>query len=172
MGPRPFSLLLAFLLVCLPAFLLLGACSARVEAPFDPKAGAFIHERGTAAIEGEVFLTRDYARLVRGAGERVYLIPETPYTRERFAALFRGAPAARWAPAIEDTPQAYFDQRRMTKADSRGQFSFENLAPGRYIVASPVTWTEPYMWIPKGAAVWDTVTVEPGGRARVILSGK
>lgn len=150
----------------------LSACTARVDAPFDAKEAAFIHETGTGSISGEVFLTRDFARVVRGAGERVYLIPATAYTTERFNTLFGGAPLARWAPAIEDTPQDYYRFRRETKADSRGQFSFGKLAPGRYIVASRVFWTEPYRLIPKGAAVWDTVTVEEGEDTRVILSGR
>lgn len=149
-----------------------AACSARIEAPFDPREAAFIHRTGTGSISGEVFLTRDFARVVRGAGERVYLVPATTYTLERFNTLFRNAPIARWAPTIEDTPSDYYAFRRETKADSRGQFSFGKLAAGRYIVASRVYWTEPYRLVPKGAAVWDTVTVVEGEDSQVILSGR
>jgi hypothetical protein len=155
------------------AFILfLTACSARVDVPFDAKEAAFIHQKGSGSISGEVFLTRDFARVVRGAGERVYLVPATAYTTERFNTLFRGAPLARWAPEIQDTPEEYYRFRRETKADSRGRFSFAKLAPGRYIVASRVYWTEPYVLIPKGAALWDTVTVEEGEDTQVILSGR
>jgi hypothetical protein len=164
--------MLSRLFVVVLAALAAAACSVRVETPFDAKEAAFIHRKGTGSISGEVFLTREFARVVRGAGERVYLIPATAYTLERFNTLFRNAPMARWAPDIEDTPDDYHGFRRETKADSRGQFSFGKVAAGRYIVASRVFWTEPYLPIPKGAAVWDTVTVEEGEDSKVILSGR
>jgi hypothetical protein len=162
--------------VALLAFLLLPtltACEAvRVETPFDAKAAALVQQKGTGRIEGEAFLRRDYGRIVTGAGERVYLMAATPYAVERFQKMFRGEQRAYFGPRVEDTPPEYFKFRRETKMDSNGKFSFENVAAGRYIVASRVFWTEPDLWFTQGGALYDSVDVREGETAKAILSGR
>jgi hypothetical protein len=151
----------------------LSACqSARVEAPFDPKAAEYVLKTGTGRIDGQAFLRRDYGRLVTAAGERVFLVPATSYTMERFNRMFTGERRAYFGTEIEDTPPDYYRYRRETKVDMTGKFGFENLAPGPYIVATRVFWTEPKSYYTHGGAVYDIVDVKADQTTTAIISGK
>ena len=153
---------------------LAASCTAHVAAPFDPNAAAYVLEKGSGRIEGEAFLRRDLGKIVTGAGERVYLIAATAYAVERFEKMFGGERRAYSGTTVEDTPEEYHRYRRETKVDMRGRFVFENVAPGRYIVATRVFWTEPqsYFTVTQGGAIYDIVDVEKDGTARAIVSGR
>lgn len=151
----------------------LAACqSSRIETPFNPNAAAFIHQKGTGRITGEAFLRRDYGRVVTAAGERVFLMPATSYTIERFGKMFDGDHRSYFGTAIDDTPAEYYQFRRETKADMQGRFGFDELAAGRYIVATRVFWTEPKSYISHGGAIYDVVDVQADQTSRAIVSGK
>jgi hypothetical protein len=157
----------------LPLVGILAACqTARVEIPFDPTAAAYVLQTGTGRIEGEAFVRRDFGRIVTAAGERVYLIPATTYTLERFDKMFSGDRRAYWGTSIEETPPEYERYRREAKVDMRGRFVFDDLAPGRYIVATRVFWTEPNSYIANGGAIYDVVEVKPDATTKAIVSGK
>lgn len=146
--------------------------AARIEAAFDAKAAEFSLKRGTGIIEGEAFLRRDYGRLVTAAGERVFLIPATAYAVERFDRMFGGDRRSYFGNSVEEPPPEYYRFRRETKVDMRGKFTFENLAPGRYIVATRVFWTEPKSFFTHGGAMYDVVDVKNDATTSAILSGK
>jgi len=151
----------------------LGACrSATIEAKFDAREAAYIRTKGTGRIEGQAFLRRDYGRLVTAAGERVFLIPATSYALARFDAMFGGDMRAYWGNEVEEPPSDYYDYRRETKVDMRGRFQFENLAPGRYIVATRVFWTEPSSYLTRGGGIYDIVEVRKDETTQAIVSGK
>lgn len=154
--------------------MLAASCAGRVGAPFDPQASAYVLEKGTGRIEGEAFLRRDLGKIVTAAGERVFLIPATAYAVERFDKMFGGDRRAYSGASVGDTPEDYHRYRRETKVDMKGKFVFENVAPGRYIVATRVVWTEPnsYFTVTQGGAVYDIVEVEKDGTARAIVSGR
>jgi hypothetical protein len=152
---------------CLP-----GCQTARVESRFDAAAAEYVLKSGTGRIDGQAFLKRDYGRLVTAAGERVYLVPATTYTMERFDRMFGGERRAYFGTEIEDTPPEYYRYRRETKVDMTGKFAFENVAPGPYIVATRVFWTEPKSYYTHGGAVYDFVEVKKGETATAIISGK
>jgi hypothetical protein len=149
-----------------------GCQTARVESAFDPKAAEFIHKQGTGRIDGQAFLRRDYGRLVTAAGERVFLLPATTYTLERFDRMFGGDYRAYFGTSINEPPEEYYRYRRETKVDMRGKFTFENLAPGRYIVATRVFWTEPKKFFTVGGAIYDVVAVKADETTEAIISGK
>src|SRR4051812_45149169 len=94
--------------------ILAGCQSARVEAPFDAKVAEYILKNGTGRIEGQAFLRRDYGRLVAAAGERVFLLPASRYTMERFERMFAGERRAYFGTEIENTPPEYYHYRRET----------------------------------------------------------
>jgi hypothetical protein len=73
---------------------------------------------------------------------------------------------------IEDTPPEYYQYRRETKVDMHGKFSFENVVPGPYIVATRVFWTEPKSYYTHGGAVYDVVDVKKDETTTAIISGK
>ncbi len=151
----------------------LSACqSARVEAPFDPESAAYVLKEGTGRIEGEAFLRREYGRLVTAAGERVFLIPATAYTMERFDKMFGGDRRAYFGASVDDTPQDYYRYRRETKVDMTGRFAFDKVSPGRYIVATRVFWAEPKSYVSHGGAIYDLVDVKAAETALAIVSGR
>ena len=155
----------------------LGACqsafpSAHIDAPFDPKAAAFAMGKGTGEIDGQAFLRRDFGRLVTAAGERVFLIPATPYAVERFSRMFGGDRRSYFGNDVEAPPEGYYDARRETKVDMRGRFTFPEVPAGRYIVATRVFWTEPKSFFTHGGAMYDTVDVKDNEVTTAIISGK
>lgn len=139
---------------------------------FDSKAAEYINKSGTGRIEGQAFLRRDYGRLVTAAGERVFLIPATPYAVERFDRMFGGDRRSYYGNVVDEPPPEYLTYRRETKVDMSGNFTFENLAPGRYIVATRVFWTEPKSFFTHGGAMYDVVDVKKDATATAIISGK
>jgi hypothetical protein len=166
-------LVMRCVLLCL-TLPLLAACyiTTTVETPFDPKAHAFIHASGSGTIEGEAFVRRDYGRIVTAAGEKVFLIPATPYTLERFEKMFTGDKRAYFGAMIEGTPPEYVTYRREAKVDMAGRFRFEHLTQGRYIVATRVFWTEPDDYFPHGGAIYDVVDVKADEVTKAVISGK
>ncbi len=163
------------LALCLGA-MLLGACQMGPAAPintaFDPKSADYILKTGTGRIDGEAFLRRDYGRLVTAAGERVFLIPATAYAVERFDRMFGGDRRSYYGNLVDEPPPEYLTYRRETKVDMTGKFTFENLAPGRYIVATRVFWTEPKSFFTHGGAMYDVVDVRKDETTTAIISGK
>lgn len=143
-----------------------------IGAAFDAKAAEFVLKPGTGQIDGQAFLRRDYGRLVTAAGERVFLVPATAYTVERFARMFGGDRRAYYGNDVDAPPDDYYRFRRETKVDMTGRFSFEKLAPGRYIVATRIFWTEPKSYLTHGGAVYDIVDVKQDETTTAIISGK
>ena len=146
--------------------------ATHVEAAFDPKAAEFILKQGTGRIEGQAFLRRDYGRVVTAAGERVFLLPATSYTLERFDRMFGGDYRAYFGTTIEETPPEDYRFRRETKVDMTGKFAFENLVAGRYLVATRVFWSDPKKLFTLGGAIYDVVEVKADETTRAIISGK
>jgi hypothetical protein len=153
-----------------------GGCqlgpTASIGTRFDPRAAAYIQKPGKGRIEGQAFLRRDQGRLVTAAGERVFLIPATAYAVERFERMFGGDRRSYYGSAVEDPPPEYLTYRKETKVDMSGRFSFESLAPGRYIVATRVFWTEPKSFFTHGGAMYDVVDVKGEETTTAIVSGK
>jgi hypothetical protein len=149
-----------FFLPALIGLVLLCGCADPARSPFDPVAAAVIHEHGTGVIEGKAFAANDLGHVVYAAGQRVYLIPATPYARERFAALyFGGHDLPVWIPEVQEVDPRYRDFIRTTVADAGGSFRFDALAPGTYIVATQVSWKLENRLIPDGKKMFETVIV-------------
>jgi hypothetical protein len=153
---------------------LASACvsTATVQATFDPKAAAYIHQQGSGRIEGQAFLRQQGGGVVKAAGEDVYLIPATAYARERFAAIYGGNKSTFFGKKIENTPPEYEQYTRKTKADAEGRFVFENVAPGSYLVQTQVFWSVPGSYVPSGANFYETVEVSSKATSNVILAGR
>jgi Tfp pilus assembly protein PilZ len=54
----------------------------------------------------------------------------------------------------------------------RGRFAFDDLVPGRYIVATRVFWTEPASYLTRGGGIYDIVEVRKGETTQAVISGK
>jgi hypothetical protein len=130
------------------------------EPAFDPKAAAFIHKEGKAKIEGHAFVRRPDNAVENAVGQTVRLVPVTPYSEARFAQFYGGKrflPA--WQiPKIEADPE-YASYTRTTTSESNGRFRFENVAPGKYYIATQIMWRPKGNLFQEGGALWDMVTV-------------
>lgn len=151
---------------------LAGCQTAQISKAFEPQAGGYVLKKGTGSIEGQAFLRRDYGRLVTAAGERVFLIPATGYAVERFSAMFGGDMRSYYGTPVEEPPPEYYRLRRETKVDMTGKFVFADVAPGRYIVATRIFWTEPHSYLTRGGAIYDIVEVKNDSVTKAVISGK
>lgn len=119
------------------AGLALGGCaSVEKTLPFDAKTHAAALAKGTARIEGEGFIRRRNAWLARCSGEVVYLVPDTPYFRE-WVDIYRSGNTIENAPALNERHKGAV---RRTQCNMKGQFTFENLPAGKWLVATRVTY--------------------------------
>ena len=166
-----------YFLMCLLAGVALAGCQTTAEqaVPFDPKAAAFINVQGAGKIDGHAFYRSETGRVIYAAGEKVWLIPRTPYTDRRFQQLYgEGKYAqAKWLPTTEADPE-YVKHTRSTKAESNGRFSFDRVGAGEYYVATVVTWRPEGAMFVSGGAIYEKVVLtgketEP---VKVIVSGK
>ena len=159
-------------LALLVAMAVAGCQTAQISKTFDPLAGEYVLKKGTGTIEGQAFMRRDYGRLVTAAGERVFLIPATGYAVERFSAMFGGDMRSYYGASVEEPPADYYRLRRETKVDMSGKFTFADVAPGRYIVATRIFWTEPHSYLTRGGAIYDIVEVKNDAVTQAVISGK
>lgn len=118
------------------AGLALGACAVEKQLPFDAKGHSAALTKGTAKIEGEGFLRRKNAWLARCSGEVVYLVPDTAYFRE-WVEIYRAGNTIENAAALNERHKGAI---RKTQCNMKGQFSFENLPAGKWLVATRVTY--------------------------------
>jgi hypothetical protein len=86
---------------------------------------------GTASILGQGFLRTRGGSVRTCAGERVILIPHTPYT----AALYQ---ALRTGPVEPDSRLSRYI--RTEHCSAQGDFAFQNLPPGRWFIETRVLW--------------------------------
>jgi hypothetical protein len=161
--------------------LALSACNRTAPDPairFDPAEAAFIRAPGKTEIKGQAFLRDPHGQVNArfAAGEIVRLVPATAYASARFAQFYG---AKKYVPAIsmmlprEEPESEYAAYTRTTKASSTGRFSFDNVAPGRYFVATQLTFTPKGEWFKQGGAFYDEVTVtgKETDAIEVVLSG-
>jgi hypothetical protein len=165
-----------------PPLLALAAClcacrptAAPPTVAFDAKAADFIDRPGTGQIKGHAFYRSGTGRVIYAAGEHVWLVPSTPYTDQRFKALYGAGKYVplKSFPVIPDNPD-YKRYTRSTKAEASGGFTFENVPPGTYYVATQVSWQPEGAFVPQGAAIYERVTLtgKETKAVEVIVSGK
>jgi hypothetical protein len=152
----------------------LAACqTATPKTIFDATAASRILKQGTGRVEGSLFLRSYRGRVVRGAGVEVELVPVTAYAEERIGLIYG---RDKYRPVLlvgRTTPPDpdYETYKRKTKADIKGDFVFDHVAPGDYFVVGSVTWPDPGSMLPGGGFIYDRVTVMNNGTAKVVLSG-
>lgn len=157
---------------------LLAGCVRKPEAAFSAEEAAVIKQQGKGVITGHAFRTRPKGQIVNAAGEVVYLVPQTAYARQRFAALFGEGKYIRhsmivWAFWEHERHAEYEAHMRQTKTESNGRFAFKDVAPGSYFVTTRVIWGEEDELVREGGIVYDAVTltgkeIEP---VHLVLSG-
>ena len=101
--------------------------------PFDEAACQWSVGRGSATIAGSAFMKTRGGDVKLAAGNKVELIPETPYTRERFQ-LPSGT-------RVQDRDARLANFVRETIADAQGNFEFKNVPAGDYILSCVILWS-------------------------------
>ncbi len=168
-------LLLSFLSLTLAACQSVSTPAPDVATSFDPQQAAFIMHKGDGTIKGIAFITDDQGKAHRHGGETVRLIPASDYAKARFDDLYAG----RKFVAVQDYPKGvtidprYGKYMRTTKTLPNGKFTFTNVPPGRYFVATQVIWQGRDGAGEHGGAIYDTVhlTGQEDAPVQVIVSG-
>ena len=119
----------------------LAACSTTQEAKapdpikrqvvLDEKEYAPYDVKGTAVIEGRLCTKNAEGKEVCPAGQRVILNPVTTYSKEWFEAW-------KTMKCLEPPHPTALKHNRLTATDEKGNFKFDNLAPGKYFVAAEI----------------------------------
>ncbi len=168
-------LLLGFLGLSLAACQTVSQPVPHIQASFDPRQAAFINQHGDGTIKGIAFITDDHGRAHREGGETVRLIPASDYAKVRFNELYNGTKFV----AVQNYPKGvtidprYGRYMRTTKTLPNGKFTFNNVPPGRYYVATQVLWKAHDGGGDRGGAIYDTVRLNGHEDApvSVIVSG-
>ena len=129
--------LLAPLFACL--FLCpLAACAPQpytMQTPFDEDAFAPYAAKGKGQVYGQAFLVTNGGDVKKGAGKKVWLMPDNPYTEE-----FLKAGDMNKSPNFDRRFGNYF---RTTTADADGNYEFDDLPPGNYVLLTEIRWMIP-----------------------------
>ncbi len=130
------------------------------------------YEKGSNTVTGQAFLTQRDGGVITCAGNKVQIFPNTVYFRNYYD--------------IDSDKQEieYSDEARdfehSTTCDSTGNFSFENIQSGRWILISTVKWDNPtvervgsYSYVNKnvqGGKVLGEIEVKNNFSNKVILN--
>jgi hypothetical protein len=94
-------------------------------------------EPGSATIKGQAFAKTRGGDVKYGAGNTISLLPMTPYVEECYNLSAFGRRTT--------CGNNISDLARTTIADGSGNFAFESVKPGRYLVSTEITWNVGYM---------------------------
>lgn len=149
---------------CVTALILSGCVSKEVNltTPFNPAQARYAATNGTAIIDGQAFMRQRGGGGVTAAGEPVLLLPDVPHVEQMFSEGL-GHNVSK----INNLDQRLKDYVKKTTADASGNFSFQGLSAGKYIVATRVRWQAGD--IGQGGDLMERVTVKPSERVRVIM---
>jgi hypothetical protein len=121
------------LLFLLTASLLLAGCATQ-RIPFNESEYTVRPDSGDKVVSGKVFLTDQLDDTQVGGGSEVILEPLTSYSNQWFEVSYLNNRS------LAAPDRRYFQYILKTKADKEGNFTFEKVAPGEYLLSSLVKW--------------------------------
>jgi hypothetical protein len=155
----------------LAASLALGGC-LRPEQPltmaFVEADHAIYMKPGTSTIKGEGFLRKSVGTLgslARCSGQKVILVPSTPYFDAWVDIYKKGGAVAE----ADDLAGKHKSALRITQCDMQGKFEFEDLPAAKWHVMMEVYYEKERFWFVGGPMV-NTVQTWPNKTSRVILA--
>ena len=155
----------------LAAALLISACAVQREnvpitTPFNESDFSWSSGTGGAGLKGQGFMKTVGGDVKTCAGNEVVLVPANAYTRE-MTSIWRQKGIERVNPVRD---QRYNDYRRTTLCDAAGNFAFEDLPQGPWIVNVPVSWGVPHQYgvSQQGGNLMREVSL-PGGQTQTII---
>lgn len=150
---------------------------ARVIAPiiaaFDYQKSLDMIGPGTATLRGSALLRQSGGGVVTCAGNKVLLIPATPYAEERINFIYGPTQTGLVDPDLppplfEPNPPEYWKAMRYSLCDAQGYFEFDGVKAGKYFVTTNVSWTVGYL--KQGGNLLGPVVIAEGEKRTVILS--
>jgi len=134
-----------------------------LKTPFDPEAGRYVFNGGSAKVSGHVNLQGQ----VPGKFATVRLMPVTAYTREYLGAMFQGEKAYYSAVSIDNLDPRFSRSMRYAQAGPNGEFSFQTVGEGSFYLYATVADRKSDTYF----AVMEQVTVADGQQLTVALDG-
>lgn len=118
-----------------------GCVSPPVEVPvasirFVPEEHSAFHVPGGVKVQGQAFLRQRGGGTVTCAGERVLLLPGTPYFRE-VVSISKSLNETGYAFGVAIARKTV---ARRTQCDAQGNFEFGEVPPGSWYVLTEVRW--------------------------------
>lgn len=130
---------------------------------------------GNNTIKGSALIRQSGGGVVTCAGNTVYLLPYTEYTKERIIALYGndikgfnhagyGAKRLNFSPDSKE----YLDLTKKTICDAQGFFKFNNITDGIFYVSTSIIWKIGYSM--QGGALMEKITVKSGETKEIVLT--
>ena len=140
-----------------------GLNYAVLKTPFDPNAGSYVFNGGSAAISGHVNLQGK----VPGKFATVRLLPITAYTREYLGAMFQGEKAYYSAVAIDNLDPRFKRSMRYAQAGPAGEYAFQTVSKGAFYLYATVADRKSGTYF----AVMEEINVDDGQQLKIDLDG-
>jgi hypothetical protein len=115
---------------------LLGCSTVNQSTTFNEADFAPYESTGKAVILGHAFVHIEDGRIFKAGGLNVYLVPLTPYTDERAKIIQSNKSPAPADPRLEK-------YTKVVVADIDGDFEFDGLPAGSYVVYCQIQWSRP-----------------------------
>ena len=128
-------------------FIAFTGCEQVIETTslYNPNDAAYIHEDGSAVIEGQAFLRTVIGEVRTCAGSEVLLLPVTEYSAERMWITYGNISGGRSLEdqKPDDPDPRYWRDALYSMCDAEGDFLFTGVPPGEYFITSSVWWEAP-----------------------------
>jgi hypothetical protein len=163
-------------MILLMFVLIMAGCAEKLTmplvstgAPFDISAFKPYAAKGSGKISGQAFLKTAGGEVKVAAGDKIELWPATPYIKDIRTIKDSGAGVANLTHEIVAEMKPYI---RDVIADAQGNFEFNDLPPGEYMLETYLTWKVPgrYGLYDTGGVISAFVTIAEGESKRVILT--
>lgn len=154
---------------CLVLFTL-AACAPQpyvLHTPFDESAFAPYAEKGKAKVYGQAFLVTNGGDVKKGAGKKLVLMPDNPYTEE-----FLQVGDSNKKPISDPRFGTYI---KVAVADADGNFEFDGLPSGDYVLLTEIRWMVPSdSIIPQysGSELIKRFSLQRGEHQKVLLTSE
>jgi hypothetical protein len=144
-----------------------GTPVIQVNTPFTEDEYLPYTKDGTGNIKGQAFLKTKSGDVKYGAGNTIYLIPNTSYTKELMDKAIEKCGG--FTTNMDYRLNKYI---KTTIADGEGRFEFLKLPPGDYYVGCQVAWqyATRYGAMPTGGNIVKPANVKEGESVKVILT--
>jgi hypothetical protein len=147
-----------------------AACAPQpyaLHTSFDESAFAPYAEKGKAKVYGQAFLVTNGGEVKKGAGKKIVLMPDNSYTEE-----FLQVADSNKQPVSDPRFRAYI---KITVADADGNYEFDGLPPGDYILLTEIRWMIPSdSFIPQysGSELIKRFSLQRGEHQKVLLTSE